>query len=75
MSETHTFSFLAVAQAEKEKAVQNKVYTEAVRSHQRQEELLGFRKIPVHSQDDAGPESEDEDEAPTASSVVFFVLI
>jgi hypothetical protein len=37
----------AVAQAEKEKAVQNKAYTEAVRSHQHQEEILGFWKISV----------------------------
>jgi hypothetical protein len=36
-----------VAQAEKEKANQNKAYTEAVRSHQRQEEILGFQRIPV----------------------------
>lgn len=46
VSETH-ICVPAVAQAEKEKAVQNKAYTEAVRSHQRQEEILGFRKIPV----------------------------
>jgi hypothetical protein len=39
-----------VAQAEKEKAVQNKAHAEAVRSHQRQEEILGFRKIPVQPQ-------------------------
>lgn len=61
----------AVAQAEKEKAVQNKAYNEAVRSHQREEEILGFRKIPVQPQGHedfaapARPESEDDD------SVVF----
>jgi len=37
----------AVAQAEKNKANQNKAYTEAVRSHQLQEEILGFQRIPV----------------------------
>ena len=40
----------AVAQAKKAKTVQNKAYTEAVRSHQRQEEILGFQKIPVRPQ-------------------------
>jgi hypothetical protein len=40
----------AVAQTEKDKALQNKAYTEAVQSHQCQEEILGFKKIPVQSQ-------------------------
>ena len=48
-SETH-ICLPAVAQAEKEKAVQNKAYTGAVRSHQRQEEILGFQKIHVQPQ-------------------------
>jgi hypothetical protein len=81
----------AVAHAEKEKAVQNKAYTDAVRSHQRQEEILGFRKIPVQSQgmhlqtllsfssydyeDCAGPESEDEDEGPPTASSSSIVFI
>ena len=53
VSKTHTCVFLAlpaVTQAEKEKAVQDKAYTEAVQSHQSQEEILGFWKIPVQSQ-------------------------
>jgi len=36
------FASCSCGTGEKEKAVQNKAYTEAVRSHQRQEEILGF---------------------------------
>lgn len=73
-------SHLVTEKVQKQVVAQDKAYTQALRAHQAQEEIMGFQKLPVHARDSSnvdeemGPESEDEDHPATAGNGVYFFL-
>ncbi|EDQ98215.1 uncharacterized protein LACBIDRAFT_336171 [Laccaria bicolor S238N-H82] len=62
--------------AEQQQIAQDKAYTQVLRAHQAQEEIMGFQKLLVHAHDSLsgdvdegmGPESEDEDHPASAGN-------
>ncbi|EDR03012.1 uncharacterized protein LACBIDRAFT_331974 [Laccaria bicolor S238N-H82] len=68
--------FFVTEKVQKQVVAQDKAYTQALRAHQAQEEIMGFQKLPVHARDslsgdvdeEMGPESEDEDHPASAGN-------
>ncbi|KIJ90071.1 hypothetical protein K443DRAFT_117147 [Laccaria amethystina LaAM-08-1] len=67
---------IVTEKVQKQASAQDKAYTQALRAHQVQEEIMGFRKLPVHAgnslsgnvDEEMGAESEDEDDPATAGN-------